>query len=203
MAIEEYFLDWIITVTSTEPHPSVYTIDFGIPESELAHHMSYAEHFNIEAMKLGVMGVTVVAVAGTSEYLVCTGISCTYDPMFPASSPYVTSVGSTINLISVTSSTNATSASGKDLTQKPTEGDGGGDGYHSNIISVGGFSKLFASPTYQHQSSSSYSKTMSNLRHSIHNRNGRGYPDISILNSDYMHVSESKRECLISPRTSA
>ena len=177
----------------------MYTIDFGIPESELAHHMSYAEHFNIEALKLGVMGVTVVAVAGTYEYVEQTGSSCTYDPMFPASSPYVTSVGSTIRFFA----TSLSSENDKDLTEKPYDDDRGRYIYNIRMISVGGFSKLFSSPTYQHQSISSYTKNMNNLRHSIHNHNGRGYPDITIMNSDYLHVSESKRECLISPRTSA
>ena len=184
----------MITVTSTESHPSVYTIDFGISESDLAHRMSYAEHFNIEAMKLGVLGVTVVAVAGTSEYLVRTGSTCIHDPMFPASSPFVTAVSSTVNLIF--------NDSDKDQTKKSDE-QVGSYKFNAKMISSGGFSTLFSSPSYQQGSIHSYSKNMNNLRHSTHNVSGRGYPDISMLNSNYMLVSENKRECLFSPRISA
>ena len=224
--------------------------------------MSYVEHFNIEAMKLGMMGVTVVAVAGTSEYLVRTGRSCSHDAIFPASSPYVTAVGSTMSLISITSSANPSwendngkedrndkgkedrndkgkedrndkgkedrndngkedqndkgkedrNDNGKedqndkgkeDRNEKPAEEGDSRDGVNPRIISGGGFSELFPSPNYQQQAMSSYTNNKYTLRHSIRNRNRRGYPDISILNSDYMYESESKRDCLVSPRTSA
>ena len=73
----------------------VISISYSIAE----HFLSYFEVkiFDIEAMKLLVQGVTLLAAAGDSGV---TGdgygyASCGYNPVFPASSIYVTAVGGT------------------------------------------------------------------------------------------------------------
>ena len=73
----------------------VISISYSIAE----HFLSYFEVqiFDIEAMKLLVQGVTLLAAAGDSGV---TGdgygySSCGYNPVFPASSIYVTAVGGT------------------------------------------------------------------------------------------------------------
>ena len=52
--------------------------------------------FNIEALKLSVRGVTIVASSG--DYGVNYKDQCGYFPLFPASSPYVVAVGATMGV---------------------------------------------------------------------------------------------------------
>lgn len=67
---------------------------------ELALAASYFEAFDIQAMKLGVRGVTLLAAAGDDGAVTPDArksfIHCRYSPQFPASSPYVTAVGGTM-----------------------------------------------------------------------------------------------------------
>jgi len=94
---EGSLLKWIKTVSNMVDPPKVFTISFVSPELYLSTY--YINAFNAEAMKLGIMGVTLLAAAGddgAAGYDVREGdLQCGYFPNFPATSPYVTVVGAT------------------------------------------------------------------------------------------------------------
>ena len=89
-------LDWITSVADSPKPSDVYSMSYGVVEYMISK--SYADAFNVEAIKLGVMGSTIVASSGDDGALsyLATNISyCGYVPQFPASSPYVVTVGAT------------------------------------------------------------------------------------------------------------
>ena len=93
----DFLTNWIISVSNTATPANVYSISWGEGENYLS--TSFADVFNTELIKLGVMGTTVLASSGDD------GVSsfeargnpsfCGYSPLFPASSPYVVAVGGT------------------------------------------------------------------------------------------------------------
>ena len=97
---DQSFTDWLVSVAAYPNRPLVFSISYGSSESSMSG--SELNAFNTQMIKLGAMGVTVVVATGddganspevrSSSY----GTSaCGYSPVFPASSPYVTSVGAT------------------------------------------------------------------------------------------------------------
>jgi len=94
----DVWLDWIVEMANMLKPPHVISISYG--SYELSMSKSYIKAFDIEAIKLGMMGVTLVAASGddgVSGFLARNGnIPCDYYAGFPASSPYVTAVGGTM-----------------------------------------------------------------------------------------------------------
>jgi tripeptidyl-peptidase I len=92
------FSSWLVEVADVMNPPLVLSISYGIEES----YVTIAEHraFNIQAIKLGVMGVTIVVASGDNGAVsrFFDQNPCVYAPSFPASSPYVTAVGATMVL---------------------------------------------------------------------------------------------------------
>jgi tripeptidyl-peptidase I len=91
------FTDWLIAVANTPNPPLVLSISYGSQEALVTSGDHDA--FDIQAMKLGVMGVTIVVASGddgANSYTARTGLAgCGYQPEWPCSSPYVVSVGGT------------------------------------------------------------------------------------------------------------
>ena len=90
------FSSWLVEVADVINPPLVLSISYGIEERYVTSAELLA--FNVQAIKLGAMGITIVVASGDSGavsrfYDVET---CVYEPSFPASSPYVTSVGATM-----------------------------------------------------------------------------------------------------------
>jgi tripeptidyl-peptidase I len=92
------FSSWLVQVGNASKPPMVLSISYGQDEDYVDNGIHSA--FNTEAIKLGAMGVTIVASSGDD------GVSnrfarggslgrCSYSPDFPASSPFVTAVGAT------------------------------------------------------------------------------------------------------------
>ena len=94
---DDSLLKWIKDVSDMSSPPKVITISFGTPEIYVSKY--YIDAFNAEAVKLGVMGVTLLVASGDDGapgYDVRDGdLICGYHPVFPATSPYVTVVGAT------------------------------------------------------------------------------------------------------------
>ena len=93
----DYFSEWVVLVANTEKPALVYSISYGMEEI----YVSDAERdaFETQTIKLGAMGVTIVAASGDDGAIsrkVRTGGKCRYAPIFPASSPYVIAVGATM-----------------------------------------------------------------------------------------------------------
>ena len=93
----DYFSEWVVLAANTAKPALVYSISYGMDEIFTTDAERNA--FEIQAIKLGAMGVTIVAASGDDGAVsrkVRTGGKCTYAPLFPASSPYVTAVGATM-----------------------------------------------------------------------------------------------------------
>lgn len=95
---QDFMLEWITAVAAMQSPPHVLSISYGADEDYITE--SYANSFNIVAMQLGVMGVTIVASSGDdgaiSQSARSNPLGCRYAASFPASSPYVTAVGGTM-----------------------------------------------------------------------------------------------------------
>ena len=101
---DSQFTDWMVEVADTANPPLVLTIGFWSEERYLAKSVHLA--FTTQAIKLGAMGVTIIASSGDDgafgSMVRTEGTArCGYVPTFPSSNPYVTSVGSTsVSLVS-------------------------------------------------------------------------------------------------------
>jgi tripeptidyl-peptidase I len=88
---------WLVDVSNTADPPLVLSISYGLEESMASE--SELSSFNTDAIKLSARGVTIVVSSGDDgavSSLVRKGKrSCGYSPIFPASNPYVVSVGAT------------------------------------------------------------------------------------------------------------
>lgn len=96
------WLPIIQNLTSWNSPPKVISISYGSYETAMSP--SYIQAFNTLAMQLGVMGTTVVVASGddgATGFLTRDSGVCMYGPLFPASSPYVLSVGGTMVSISI------------------------------------------------------------------------------------------------------
>ena len=98
MYTELRFSSWLILVASYKDPPLVLSISYGAEEPAMSSGEVTA--FNTQAIKLGAMGISIVVASGDdgaiSRRVRLSGTSaCGYSPFFPASSPYVLSVGAT------------------------------------------------------------------------------------------------------------
>ena len=89
--------DWLISVANTSDPIDVYSVSYA--QYELSLTQSEIDAFNLEAIKLGLVGSTIVAASGddgVTGFIARDSLEfCGYFPMFPASSPYVVAVGGT------------------------------------------------------------------------------------------------------------
>ncbi|KAK7904366.1 hypothetical protein WMY93_016973 [Mugilogobius chulae] len=122
---QEPFLQWMLLLSNMSDLPWVHTISYGDDEDSLS--TAYMTRINTEFMKAGVRGISLLFASGDS------GAGCrhmgqenAFRPSFPASSPYVTTVGGT------------SFKNPFKLTEEVTD-----------YISGGGFSNVFKMPDYQ------------------------------------------------------
>eukprot|EP00042_Codosiga_hollandica_P054389 m.735240 g.735240 ORF g.735240 m.735240 type:complete len:568 (-) comp58890_c0_seq2:114-1817(-) len=156
---QEPFLTWIQDVSNTTDAPFVHSVSYGDVESSL--DPTFMQRVNAEFQIMGTRGFSILFASGDS------GAGCNksiFVPNFPASSPYVTTVGGTIL----------------------TDLDHGEEG---NFISGGGFSNVFARPSYQEAAVAQFLNTSHNLpAPNKYNHTGRGYPDIAAASSGFTVV---------------
>ena len=166
------FLNWILALEDNSHPPIVNSISIGeyefvVPQTEL-------DSFNIEAMKLGLRGVTLVTASG--DWGVTGPINnisyCGYNAFFPATNPYVLTVGA---------------SQGKD--EVVCQGNLGGV-----ITSGGGFSSYYSAPSYQTSNIKNYfiqTTPYQNVKapymfpFQSFNQSKRGYPDVSAFGAYY------------------
>ncbi|XP_048393156.1 tripeptidyl-peptidase 1 isoform X1 [Stegostoma tigrinum] len=164
---QEPFLDWMMLLSNMSSIPWVHSVSYGDDEDSLS--LAYLNRINVEFMKAGVRGLTILFASGDD------GAGCrevrrginTFRPSFPASSPYVTTVGGTSfkNPFQITSEV-------------------------TDFISGGGFSNVFKMPDYQAAAVKSYLKRMKSLPPATYyNVSGRAYPDVAALSDNYWIVS--------------
>ncbi|XP_078728268.1 tripeptidyl-peptidase 1 [Lampetra fluviatilis] len=164
---QEPFLQWLLALSNTSSVPWVHTVSYGDDEDSLSR--AYMTRVSNELAKAGARGISVLFASGDS------GAGCrevskdvdTFRPSFPASSPYVTTVGGT---------------SFKDPFKVTEE--------VSDYISGGGFSNVFARPPYQEVAVKRYLANTKPLPPaSYYNTSGRAYPDVAALSSNYWVVA--------------
>lgn len=158
----EPFLELLLWIDSTtgaggsRPLHKVLSISYGDDETTVS--VPYAQRVNVEFMKLGLRGVSILVASGDGgvsgpHHQTCPGGK--FVPVFPASSPYVTAVGGTTSF-------------------SPEIG---------ASLSGGGFSRLFARPDYQKQDVNQYIMSARQANQlpdpSLFEITNRAYPDIA------------------------
>lgn len=150
----------------------------------------YVKRVNAEFQKLGVMGVSLFVASGDSGANGRTDEMCTDKVLhagFPASSPYVTTVGATQLKTATTGLTDipvckhfkcATGGTEESVSYAV-----------AGFTSGGGFSNISAMPAYQKAVVEAY---LSNAPaadlppKSMYNAGGRGYPDVSAMGNNFL-----------------
>ena len=90
------FSVWLLALANTPKPPLVLSISYGGLEKDFSS--SDMDAFTTQAIKLAAMGVTLLASSGddgANSYYAMNGSYCGYYPTFPASNPFVVSVGGT------------------------------------------------------------------------------------------------------------
>lgn len=149
------FTTWTEEVLKISPMPMVLSISWGSGESgyDNASMQSDSDDFR----KLGLLGASVLCASGDQGTGSTGFLSCgTFDPTFPATSPYVTAVGGTY-------------ANSLADTEVSWSGSGGG------------FSTVFPAPSYQQAAIDAYVANATMPPSSLYTAGGRGIPDVAAL----------------------
>ncbi|KAI0745384.1 family S53 protease [Earliella scabrosa] len=143
------FIDMANTLNSQANPPQVLTTSYGFNEPDLP--TSLANNLCNAYAQLGARGVSILYASGDGGVAGSQSQRCTtFIPTFPSGCPFLTSVGATTGVTE-------TSAS----------------------FSSGGFSAIFARPSYQDAAVSAYLTALGNTNSGRFNRNGRAFPDIA------------------------
>ena len=159
--------------------------------------LDYQQRANLELLKLGLRGVTVLAASGDTgvQGAAQSGGSpprcAPFAPVWPASSPYVTSVGATMVSNHVAEVCNVdqvyamqSNSSMPFACPETTVGEIVCSTQRGSMItSGGGFSKRFPQPEYQREAIEEYLSQVEVNEH-LFNKAGRGYPDLSATGSN-------------------
>jgi len=146
--------------------PLVHEVSWGAGETGTASYdIATMTSLNVNFQIMGLRGLTVLVASGDSGTSATT-LCKTFDPTFPASSPYVTAVGGT-------------------YLQNGVE-----FGWNS---SGGGFSNVFPRPSYQDTAVLKYLKDSADSNTlptaSLFNATGRAFPDIAAFATNFLTVS--------------
>ena len=151
---QEDFMTWLLEIVNNTNSPWVHSISYGDYESTI--DPGYMTRTEQEFMKIGITGRSLLFASGDD------GTSCSlhkggaFEPMWPASSPHVTTVGGTVSMTECWD--------------------------HSG----GGFSNIFETPSYQQSAVYTYLQNAKSLPDKNHfNATGRGYPDLSVFSINY------------------
>lgn len=178
---------------------NVISISYGEQEDDLP--TNYQQRQCAEVMKLGMRGISVILASGDSGVAArgtddgnddgCLGNGKVFNPDFPASCPYITAVGATF---------------------LPPGGSAVKDQEVavSRFPSGGGFSNIYARPSYQDAAVSAFfanhdpgyqyyntsgtnnpSNATTNNSQKIYNRGGRGYPDVSAVGDNVVIINNA------------
>ena len=163
------WMKWMAKVanTSDESVPKVFSVSYG--EDEDTMPTDYADRVNVEFVKAGARGISILFASGDSgaanQNSKCPAKK--FVPKWPAASPYITCVGGTGGIV-------GTIEAAADL-------------------SSGGFSNRYKRPKWQAEAVEKYlssKKITKRTREYINNTNGRGFPDVSAQAIDFMVVAD-------------
>lgn len=156
----EPFLVWLeaIAALSDSKLPLSMSVSYG--DNEPGVDLAYANRVNVEFQKAGVRGTSIMFSSGDGGVAGGQSSSCTiFIPTFPASSPWVTSVG-------------GTTGTKPEVCAK---------------FSSGGFSNYFERPSYQDSAVKGYfaSGASGMPSSSLYNATGAGIPDVSAQGENF------------------
>ncbi|KAI1378899.1 Pro-kumamolisin [Hypoxylon crocopeplum] len=160
----EPYMEWLNHVLAQDSLPPVISISYADEEQTVPE--DYARRVCEGFAKLGARGVSVIVASGDDGVGV-NGKCFSNDgsnkpkflPTFPASCPFVTSVGATRHLDPVMVGFDA----------------------RGGFMSGGGFSDYFDRPKYQDSAVKSYLKGLNTTYRGLYNPDGRGIPDVSAM----------------------
>jgi subtilase family serine protease len=180
---QDPFYTWMVELGQNSNPPLVNSVSYGGIEND-SSQASNNNRVNQEFIKAGTRGVTIVVASGddgVANFIARTDKSqCGFNPSFPASSPYVLSVGATQFKGGVKGAA--------EISQLSSNSPSGG------ITTGGGFSAQFARPSYQDVAVNNYLNignlpkvptTSTNYPSKGFNIKGRGYPDVAGLGHNY------------------
>lgn len=167
------YLDYLVHIENEPNGPLVHSISYSIGDEmymDASHMNTLNNHFKLIALR----GISLIWASG-DEGTGNTGMfGCgLFSPGFPATSPYITSVGAT--------SLTKLSSEADSLEATPY-------GEHAAQYSGGGFSTLFSRPKYQDTFVKNYfTNEKANLPPaSYFNASGRGFPDVSAVGTNFL-----------------
>ncbi|KAB5591885.1 Tripeptidyl-peptidase I [Ceratobasidium theobromae] len=160
----EPYLDWVNYVLSKYSLPQTISTSYGDDEQTVP--LDYAIRVCNSFAQLGARGVSVLFASG--DFGVGAGDCKTNDgtnrtrfqPTFPASCPFVTTVGATYKV-------------------SPEIG---------VAFSQGGFSNYFARPSYQDSAVTTFLSSLGTTYSGMYNATGRGFPDVSAQGRAYGYI---------------
>ncbi|KAK0481238.1 family S53 protease-like protein [Armillaria novae-zelandiae] len=159
ISVGNRYLDIIDFLNGEANPPQVLTTSYGFDETGISS--SIATRLCNAYAGLGARGVSILFGSGDGGVSGLATFNCTtFVPTFPAGCPYITSVGAT-----------------KGVTETAAG------------LSAGGFSNIFARPSYQASAVSAYLTSLGNTHAGKFNTSGRGYPDVSAPGVDVQIVS--------------
>eukprot|EP01041_Mallomonas_annulata_P002050 gene2050-4001_t len=179
--VNEGFLEWLFIIGNQAKPPLVHSISYGdtelaIFDPTVSGAEDYGNRVELEFVKMGVRGLTVIAASGDKGVQAIGDITnCNKMwAVWPASSPYVTSVGAT-QLVGSTEVVCSASTNG-------------------DITSGGGFSAVHdrsTKATWQTDVVTAYLAKQSKIPAlSLFASTGRAYPDVSLIGNNYGYVDQ-------------
>jgi tripeptidyl-peptidase-1 len=167
----EPYLVWVNYLLSQKNIPQVISTSYG--DSEQTVPRSYAERVCKQFAQVGARGTTLFfssgdrGVGSTNTCFSNDGKNTTrFLPSFPASCPYVTAVGGTMNFEPEVS------------VYRPSRVDAAGN-FRDLYASGSGFSNYFDRPSWQNKEVRTYLKNLGDTYKGLYNAKGRAYPDLS------------------------
>ncbi|KAH8986031.1 subtilisin-like protein [Lactarius hatsudake] len=165
-ASDDMWLQWVYYVLDSENVPQTINISYGDYETSLPPE--YAETMCDLYAQLGARGASVIFSSGNDgvgkgDCLVQGGSGVHFIPGFPASCPFVTSVGGTM-----------------DIPESAAP------------FSGGGFSNYFSQPPYQSVAVPAFLRQLGDKYHGFYNAEGRGFPDISAQAVNFFTIDDNE-----------
>jgi len=171
----EPFLDWVLDVgiTADSVVPKLFSTSYGEDEDTVS--WQYASRIDVEFIKCGLRGISLLFASGdsgaTSDFGGCPGGKFT--PMYPACSPWVTAVGGT------------------------TQGATNKDEVTAWSFSSGGFSNRYNRPAWQQEWVQTYLEdpVLLSLK-DFYNNQGRGFPDVASMATAFPIIVDKEAVCV-------
>ncbi|CAF1292251.1 unnamed protein product [Didymodactylos carnosus] len=181
--------------------PLVYSISYGLDSKEAG--LKIVRMNDIQFMKLGVSGKTVFVSAGDDGVSSSKGCTKRFIAVYPASSPYITSVGATQLILGDKSNCRYIPQERSKCLEEIVAYTN--DLTECSITSGGGFSIYHTRPTWQKAMVQNYLSTAKKRLPPLtyFKKNNRAYPDITLLGHDYSTKEKGGKDNAFEDGTSA